>query len=188
MEPRRALSEADYLSLSPGELRRELVNGEVYAMGGGSPRHAAVTANLIVALTLATRGRPCRPTSPDQRVYVAETGAYLYPDVALVCGPFLYSAGDAHSLVNPSVLVEVLSPSTGDYDQGAKFDHYRRLPTLRHYVLVDPAARHVVHHARMAEGWLRRDLEDGDLVLLGLDVRVPLDAIYADLDAVDGLG
>jgi len=187
MEPRRALSEADYLTMSETwEIRHELVNGEAYAMSGGSPRHAAVAANVMVALSMATQGKPCRPTSSDQRVYVENTGAYLYPDVTMVCGPFQFAEQDAHSLVNPSVVVEVLSPSTADYDHGAKMDHYRRIPSLRHYVLVDPAERHVVHHARTEEGWLRRDLEHGDLSLRDLQLVIPLDAIYADLDAVDG--
>jgi len=187
MNPRRTLSEADYLAECEGwELRHEWVNGEAYAMSGGTPRHAAVATNLILGLGDATRGKPCRPTSADQRIYVESTGAYVYPDVTLVCGPFRFADQDPLSLINPSVVVEVLSPSTANYDHGAKFDHYRRIPTLRHYVLVDPEQRHVVHHARTEEGWLRRDLEEGDLVLRDLELTVPLDEIYADLDAVDG--
>lgn len=187
MEPRRALSEADYLALSETwEIRHEFVNGEACAMSGGSPRHAAVTMNVGGAFLAATRGRPCRPTSSDQRIYVENTGAYLYPDVTVVCGPFQFADQDANSLANPSVVVEVLSPSTANYDHGAKMDHYRRIPSLRHYVLIDPSERHVVHHARTEEGWLRRDLEEGDLSLRDLDIAISLDAIYADLDAVDG--
>lgn len=188
MEPRRPLSEADYLEQSETwEVRHEWVNGEAYAMSGGTPRHAAVMFNVGMALGNAVRGRPCRPTTSDQRLYVENTGAYLYPDVTLVCGPFHFADQDTNSLVNPSVVVEVLSPSTANYDQGAKFDHYRRIPSLRHYILVDPTKHHVVHHARTEEGWLRRDLEDGELQLRDLELAIPLTEIYADLDVVDGV-
>jgi Uma2 family endonuclease len=185
MQPRHRLTVDAYLAATPElDVRHEWVNGEAYAMAGGTPLHAAVAMNVGVALTLACRGRPCRPTSSDQRVYVAETEAFFYPDVSVVCGPFRYAAIDPHSLINPAVLFEVLSPTTADFDRGAKFEHYRHLPDLKHYVLVDPEERHVIHHARTPEGWLRRDLHGGDLVLGGLDLVVPIDALYADLDAV----
>jgi len=190
MEPLPEMTLAAYLALdAEAELRHEWVNGEVYAMSGGTSRHAAVIANTIVALGVATRRGPCRPASSDQRVHVPDTGAYLYPDVALVCGPYEH-VDRGLTITNPSVLFEVLSPTTANYDQGAKFEHYRRLPSLRHYVLIDPDKVHVVHHRRMDDGWFRRDLTEGELVLDGLadglTARLALADLYDRLDLVDG--
>jgi Uma2 family endonuclease len=183
--PRRALSYADYVREAPDwDEKHEWVNGEAYAMSGGSARHAAVTLNAAVALANRLRGTPCRATSSDQRVHVPATGAALYPDVTVVCGPYAYADHDPHAVTNPTVLVEVLSPSTSDYDQGAKFGHYRRLASRQDVLFVDPDTRHVIHHTRHGDGWLRRDLEDGDVVLSSLDLRIPLDELYADLDAL----
>jgi Uma2 family endonuclease len=184
-EPRRQLSYEDYVRESPRwDVKHEWVNGVAYAMAGGSPHHNAVTLNVAIALGALLRGRPCRPTSPDQRVHVETTGASLYPDVIVVCGPFEYASTDPDAVTNPTVVVEVLSPSTRDYDQGAKFGHYRRLESLQDVLFVDPLTRHVIHHTRHAEGWLRRDIEAGVVTLRSLDVELPLDEIYADLEAL----
>ncbi len=180
----------DYLALdAEAELRHEWVNGEVYAMSGGTSRHAAVIANTIIALGVATRGGPCRPTSSEQRIHIPGTGAFLYPDAALICGPYEH-VDDGLTVTNPTVLFEVLSPSSANYDQGAKFEHYRHLPSLQHYVLIDPDEVHVIHHKRMDDGWFRRDLSDGEVVLDGLPdgatLRLLLSDLYDRLDAIDG--
>jgi len=190
MEPLPRMTLDAYLALdADAELRHEWVNGEVYAMSGGTSRHAAVIANTIVALGMATRRGPCRPASSDQRVHIPGTGAYLYPDAALVCGPYEH-VDDGLTITNPSVLVEVLSPTTDNYDQGARFEHYRRLASLRHYVLIDPDEVHVIHHERMNDGWFRRDLTEGEVVLdglaEGLTARLALADLYDRLDLVDG--
>lgn len=179
------MTEAEYLERSVHwETPHEWVNGEVWAMSGGSPRHAAVILNVGTALQLALRGRPCRATSPAQRVYVDATRNYFFTDVMVVCGPFQTPEHDWRSVQNPSLIVEVLSPSTRDYDAGTKFDNYRLLPSLSDYVLVDPERPHVVHHARTEPGWLRRDLHEGVVRLETLGVELTFEAIYADLDNV----
>jgi Uma2 family endonuclease len=183
------MSAEAYLQMEEAsEPRHEFVNGEVYARSGGSPRHAALGSNLNALLFVATSQGRCRPTSPDQRLFVEITGAFFYPDVQLICGPFQRAGSDAHSVVNPTAIFEVLSPSTAGHDHGAKFDHYRHIPTLQHYVLVDSVDTHVVHHRRVEEGWLRRDLVDGALRLDGLDgggvVTLAVDDIYGRLDDV----
>mgnify|MGYP000052718422 CR=1 FL=1 len=185
MEPRRQLSRADYLALSETwDVRQEWVNGEAYAMAGGTRRHAAVAMNVALALGNGLRGRPCRPFNSDQRIFVEPTDAFLYADTGVVCGPFEHPEGDTWSVTNPVVIVEVLSASTRDYDQGAKFDHYRRLPSLEHYVLVDPESPHIIHHRRHGRGWLRHDHESGSVALDAVGVSLDLDTVYADLDGV----
>jgi Uma2 family endonuclease len=179
----------DYLALdASSDLRHEWINGEVTAMSGGTSRHAAVSANVVGALWTATRSGPCRPTSSDQRIHVPETGAFLYADAALVCGRYQHvDAG--RTICNPSVVFEVLSPSTARHDQGAKFEHYRRLVSLAHIVLIDPDDVHVIHHKRVDGGWLRRDLHDGELVLDDLPDGAAVCLAIAELyDRLERLG
>ena len=184
-KPLHRLSRDEYIARSEGwEVAHEWVNGEAYAMAGGSPRHAAVTLNIGGALLGLLAGTPCRPTSAAQRVHVQATGASLYPDVTIVCGPWQMDARDPHALTNPVVLFEVLSPSTADYDRGAKFEHYRRIPSLRAYVLVDPDTPHVTVLERSADGWFRRDVHAGAVDLPGAGVSLSLDDIYANLGQV----
>lgn len=110
---------AEYLAASAGwEVRYEYVNGEILAMSGGRPRHAAVIANVAVALGSRLRGRPCRVASSDLRIHVPETDAWLYPDLTVIRGPWETAPDDPISVTNPSAVVEVLSPSTRDYDRG----------------------------------------------------------------------
>lgn len=175
----------EYLALEPVEgVRFEWVGGQVLAMSGGTALHAAVGANALVALQVRLRGRDCRATRSDQRLFVEETGAYFYADVAVICGAYRYAPHDATAVVNPTAVVEVLSPSTRDYDQGAKFAHYRRVPTLQDFLLIDPAARSVMLYRRVAEGWLLEEHTAGDVRLGSLDLTLPLAELFADLDAL----
>jgi len=177
----------DYLANGPewpdGQ-RVEWINDQAYAMSGASALHAAVTANAIAALTVALRGSGCRATTADQRVWIPTTGAWLYPDVTVICGPYEVADEDRHSVTNPTVVVEVLSPSTRSYELGAKGEHYRSLPTLQHLLFVDPVERRVALYTRTAEGWLLRDLHEGEVPLEGVGVSLPLAELFADLAQV----
>jgi Uma2 family endonuclease len=185
MQAQTRMTLDEYLADSPGwDEKFEWVNGELVAMSGGRPVHAAVAMNIGASLALRLRGTPCRPTSSDQRVHVPDTGACFYPDVTVICGRYELAPADPTAVVNPAVIVEVISPSTEHYDRGAKFEHYRRLASLRDFVLVDPDARHVIHLARTADGWLRRDLTDGAVALTGVAAELPLDEIFGELDNV----
>lgn len=176
---------ADYLAVDTWpDGRVEWFDGRPFAMSGGSSRHAAVAVNILGHLVAALRGTDCRAINGDQRVNIDLAGSWLYPDAGIVCGDFVHAEQDAHSIINPTVLIEVLSPSTRDFDQGARFDQYRRLASLQHYVLVDPDTRHVIHHARCGPGWFRLDLEDGAVDLSPVPVTLPLDIVYENLDAL----
>lgn len=182
MEPARKMSYAEYVEASPEwEIRHEWVNGDLLAMSGGTMRHAAISANIIGEFLTGLRGRPCRPFSSDQRVHVSATESSFYPDVTVACPPFRAADGDPNALIEPVVIVEVLSPSTRNYDLSEKFEHYRHLPSLQHYLAIEPERRHVLHLSRKDDGWFRRDLEEGEVLLTGLDIALSLDAIYADL-------
>jgi len=183
-----AMTVEEYLRASPGwQVKHEWVNGRAWAMTGGRPVHNAITLNVAVALSQVLRGTPCRATSSDQRIEVGEGQSYLYPDVSVICGPFHTSERDALSLTNPTVIVEVLSPGTREYDLGTKLALYRSVPSVTDILHVDPDVRHVLHHARTDRAWLLRDVREGAVQLVGIPgVYLSLDAIYADLDAVLG--
>jgi Uma2 family endonuclease len=128
----------DYLSQEILAVEKhEYLRGAVYAISGGTPEHARIAANLIAIFSTALRGRPCAVFSSDLRIRVEQTDLFTYPDLTIVCGPLETSMRDKHSVTNPIVVVEVLSPSSESYDRGAKMDHYRCLPSLKEYVLAN---------------------------------------------------
>lgn len=149
---RGGFSFVEYVQLEErSPIKHEYLDGVVYAMAGGSPEHAALAARVIALLGAALEGRPCRVFTSDLRVRVIETGLRTYPDATVVCDHLERDPDDplGHGVVNPTVIVEVLSPSTEDYDRGEKLAHYKRIATLREIVLV-------AHDAQRIEVW-RRD-------------------------------
>jgi Uma2 family endonuclease len=164
----------EYFALEEvAEVKSEYCQGEMFAMSGASPEHCLVQTNLTAILHTQLRFRPCRLYSADLRVDVAAAGLYTYPDLSVVCAEPEFDAH--HSLKNPTLLIEVLSPSTEAYDRGKKFDMYRQLESLQQYVLVsqDEAAVHL---------YTRRD--DGRWTFegfSGLEAVVPLASIGCQL-------
>ena len=183
---------AEYLARErAAETRSEYVNGQIYAMAGASPVHNIITANLAGLLWSLLRSTPCRPCGSDQRIGVPFTGLYTYPDLSVICPPDEYDPDDRHTLVNPTVLVEVLSPSTEAYDRGAKFAHYRRIPSLREYWLISSDRQRVERYTRRGEEWLLQEF-DGPEAIVPLDVVpgavLPLSEIYARVELPDPTG
>ena len=182
----------EYLELEETALERhEYLDGRIYAMTGGTDIHARLMARVMALLDTQLRGRPCRVYSGDLNVRVEKTGLHTYPDVSALRGePRLAGrklAGKQNVvLLNPSVLVEVLSPSTEAYDRGTKFDHYRQIPSLREYVLVSQDEMHVELFTRDAEDGTRWAFADAR----GPDGAVELPSIGAVLalhDVYDGM-
>lgn len=180
-----------YLELeSRAETKSELVNGEIYAMAGAKPRHNALTMNISTALNgrLRARGSPCIVFNSDQRVYCEATNMFTYPDVSVACGPQFHAKHDG-TLVNPRVLIEVLSRSTAEYDRSAKFEHYQTLPSFVEYVLVSQGRHQIEHRRRLESGqWLLTSLggDDAVLELPSLECSIPLREIYAQTDQLPG--
>ena len=144
-------------------------------MGGASFAHVQIVSNLIASLGSQLRGKPCQPFSTDLRVNVSRTGLYTYPDVGVVCDEPQF--GDEHhdTLLNPRVIIEVLSPSTEAYDRGKKFSHYGTIESLAEYLLVAQDRPCIDHYARQASGdWLRHEATD-------LDDAVQLPSIECEL-------
>lgn len=150
---RLTLSYDEYLALEAATgQRHQYVDGVAYAMAGSEPEHANVTANTIAALAVMLRRGRCRVYSSDLKLRVPETGNAYYADAAVVCGRLARHPGDSIAVTNPTLLVEVLSPSTETFDRGDKFADYQRLASLRHYLLVSTRARRVEHYRRNDDG------------------------------------
>jgi len=140
------VSFAEYLAVERGsERKHEYIDGVVHAMSGGSPEHARLAMAIGATLTAQLSGKRCAVYSSDLRVRVQATGLATYPDVTVVCGTLEVDPADAHTATNPTVIIEVSSPSTESYDRETKYVHYRRIESLRAYVLVGRAAGRGLH-------------------------------------------
>lgn len=180
-QPLRQMSYPEYVEFEATSAdKHEFVNGEVYSMAGGTLEHAALAMAVGGELRLALAGKPCRVLSADARVHVLVTHFSAYPDLSVVCGKQETAAGDPHALLNPVVLVEVLSDATEAYDRGAKAAHYRQIPSLKEYVLVSQGERRIEVQRRNPQGiWEIHWAEKGQKAhLVSLEVELEVDAIY----------
>jgi Uma2 family endonuclease len=186
VEPERRVSLEEYLDLErTSEEKHEFVDGEVFAMGGASPRHNSIVGNVFALLWQQLRDHPCRVFPSDLRVRVSEHRHYAYPDVTVVCEDLESDPESPDTVVNPTVIVEVLSASTEAYDRGAKFARYRQIPSLAEVVFVAQDRVSVEHHARQSDGhWLATYVEapDATLQLPVLDCELSVAEIYHRVD------
>src|SRR5215510_7896482 len=156
LQPKAHLTPEEYLAIErKAEYKSEYLNGEMFAMSGASERHVSIVANIMYLLVGQLRGRPCTVYSTDLRVRVSPTGLYTYPDVVVVCGQPQFADDQRDTLLNPTLIVEVLSESTKDYDRREKFEHYRSLASLNENVLIARDKHHVEHFVRQSDNrWL----------------------------------
>jgi Uma2 family endonuclease len=177
----------EYLRLErQSEIRHEFLDGCVYAMAGESVAHSTICFNLAVVVGSRIQGGPCRGFSPNMKVRAGEKGLYAYPDLMVVCGEPAFRDERGDVLTNPTVIFEVLSPSTEAYDRGEKFARYRaQIETLRDYVLVSQHAPRVEHHTRLTDAaWSREEIDgtDATLLLASIGCELPLSEIYSRID------
>lgn len=180
--PQKRITPEEYLALErKSPLKSEYFNGEIFAMGGASPSHALIVTNIVSELRGQLKKRPCLVYSTDLRVKVAPTGLYTYPDVVVVCGKALFDDDQKDTLLNPTLIVEVLSESTKDYDRGGKFEHYRTVESFKEYVLVAQDKHHVEHFVRQPDRrWLLSEtnrIED-TLDLTSIGCHLALAEVY----------
>jgi Uma2 family endonuclease len=184
------IAEPQFTPMSPQEyldweaqqdLKYAYVNGEVFAMTGGTIPHNQIALNLASALKAQLRGKGCLVVMADVKVQVSQRGPYHYPDVMVSCDPRDKTA--VKLIQHPCLIVEVLSPSTADYDRGDKFTHYRQIPTLQEYVLIDAEQISIDRYRRLsARHWdLQTYIAGETLDLHSVDWQVPLDLIYEDV-------
>lgn len=162
-------------------VKHEFLDGNVWAMAGGSPDHAGIAANVSMSLGIQLRDRPCRVFSSDLRIRVTETGLGTYPDLSVVCGQLELDPADPkkQTVTNPRVIVEILSPSTEAYDRGEKLSHYKRIPSIEDIVLIAHDRRQIEVWRREPNGWLLTVVHDGGSAELhSVDCRLALDDVY----------
>ncbi|MDP9194843.1 MAG: Uma2 family endonuclease [Acidobacteriota bacterium] len=179
------LTPSEYLEIErKSEIRSEYIAGRMYAMSGASRRHSLITGNFHRELSGQLRGRACEAHAIDLRLKVNPTGMYTYPDIVAVCGEVQLEDDRFDTLLNPTVIVEVLSGSTEAYDRGEKFAHYRRLDTLREYVLVAQDKIRIEHFRREGEEWILSEVSglDATLHLGSIDCHVAVAAIYEKVE------
>jgi len=177
----RGLSYEDYLALERAtDTRHEWVDGVAYAMAGGTPAHALLASRMIVELARILGDGPCNAYTADLKVRPKKIRFASYPDVSVVCGEVETHPDDPNAILNPTVLVEVLSDSTEDWDRGGKFVRYRKLATLRDYVLVSQYERRVEVHSRRDDGvWEMREVGEGESVpLVSFPGVIEVDRVY----------
>jgi Uma2 family endonuclease len=175
-----SMSAAEYLAWErEQDDKHEFHDGEVFAMAGGSPRHNRLAAKILIQLSAATQDQGCYAQSSDQRIAAEPYKRYVYADVVLICGPMQTEPEAKDVLVNPAVVVEVLSPSTEAYDRGVKWEAYQRLPSLTDYLLVSQEHPRIEHYRRDSDGsWNYRVYEAGKTITLANQAQLAVDAIY----------
>lgn len=179
------MSYAEYLAFeAASETRHEFVNGEVFAMAGGTVEHGALTVAITTALANALRGRRCRVLPSDVLVRSTASQFASYPDASVVCNEIERDGEDRRAVLNPTIIVEVLSDSTEAYDRGAKFKHYRGIPSLREYVLVSQHEPLIEVHRRNERGIWELHVasagEQAELTSCGAPISLDVDEIYRD--------
>ena len=174
------LSPEEYLAVERlSEFRSEYLEGEMFAMAGGSRRHNLIVTNIVRELSTQLRRRACEVYSNDQRVHIPATGLYTYPDIVVVCGEPRFEDESFDTLLNPKLLIEVLSPTSEAYDRGKKFEHYRTIDSLSEYVLVAQDEPRVEQYLRQEDGrWLFT-------AAAGLEASLALPSIQCELSLAE---
>lgn len=177
------ITAADYLAWEEEQPEKsEYVRGEIFAMVGASQRDVTIAGNVFASLHQALDGTPCRAYVSDIKLRVLEDEAYFYPDVLVTCDPADHRADQFMSA--PTMVVEVLSPSTAAFDRGDKFALYRQIPSLKEFVLIDPEKRRIECYRRGEQArWELEDIApDAPLRLQSLEVEVPWERIFRNAD------
>lgn len=186
LQTQHRLSEAEYLAIErAADLKSEFFDGAMFAMAGGTVMHSLIAANIIGELCSKLKGGSCKAFTSDLRLKVEATGLFTYPDASVVCGPLQLLPGTDDTLLNPVLVVEVLSRSTEAYDRGEKFQHYRQIPSLQEYILVSQRLPRIEQFLRAADGdWTLRTAEGSKakLLLPSLQVTLELNEVFAGVE------
>lgn len=177
----RRYTQAEYLDYErQAEYKSEYIARQIVAMSGVSYEHSLINGNLARVLSTQTLDGPCAVHASDLRVKVRTRGMYTYPDIVVVCGAPQFEDAHVDTLLNPTVIIEVLSPSTEGYDRGAKFGYYRALPSLQEYLLVTQDQALVEHFVRAGDDWILSVADDLAAVvqLPAISCTLPLAEIY----------
>ncbi len=176
----------EYLDAEENSLEKhEYFDGEIFLRSGGSANHSLIAGNTIREFGNAVKKKPCRVFTSDIRIHVMENGLYTYPDVTVVCGRPEYLIGRNDTITNPLIIVEVLSPSTKDYDRGGKFELYRGLSSLKEYILMDSERVYIEHFHKTEDGsWILHVYQDraATFGLFAVDAALAIAEIYDKIE------
>jgi len=162
--------------------KHEYYQGEVFAMSGPKITHSDIVVNTLSSIKQFLKGKSCRPYNNDLRIYIEKNTLFTYPDISFFCDEVLTLNNDEMNALNPVILIEVLSPSTKDYDRGSKFKLYRDIPTLKEYVLIDSETINIEIFAVNPEGyWELREYKDmNDVIEIShIDMQLSIEEIYS---------
>ena len=183
------LTPEEYLAFErKATTKHEYVNGHIIAMSGASFAHNFLTMNVANQLYNQLIGGECQVAASDMRVKAIQTDSYFYPDVVVVCGEPRAEDDTFDTLLNPTLIVEILSPSTETYDKGEKFEHYQQIASLKDYILISQDKVHVEHYCRQGTEWLQTkfaELEDV-LSLHAIDCELRLQDVYRRVEVASG--
>ncbi len=172
----------EYLEIENKSVEKhEYYKGEIFAMSGAGNRHNIISINIIVSLGNSLKGKSCQPYGSDMRIHIPQNTLFTYPNISIICGDIVNSREDENTATNPTVIFEILSPSTRNYDRGVKFMLYRAIPTLKEYILVEAESIHIEHFAINKEGlWQLKEFsaKEDELILGSLNVNLYLKDIY----------
>ena len=186
-QPKPFITEADYLERERvSTSKHEYYSGEIFAMTGASEAHNLIASNVTATFHRQLRGRACRIYPSDMRLKVIQTGLNTYPDLTIVCGPPQFTdLTKRDTLINPTVIIEILSPSTERYDRGLKFQNYRTISSLQDYILIAQDAAHIEHYTRHEPNqWILTEVVglDNSLTIASLGVTINLTDAYEQIE------
>ncbi len=172
----------EYLEMENTALEKhEYYKGEIFAMSGAGARHNIISVNILITLGNALKGKSCRPYGSDMRIHIPENSLFTYPDISIICGNVITLKEDENTATQPAIIIEILSPSTKNYDRGEKFLLYRAIPALKEYILIDSESIHVEHFAINRENlWQLKEYNkpQQEINIETIDVRLMLEEVY----------
>ncbi len=167
---RQKFSIEEYLEMENASMEKhEYYKGEIFAMSGAKMPHNAISSNLMISLGSKLKGKKCKPYGSDVRIHIQANTLFTYPDISIICGEVITLNNDDYNVLNPTVIIEILSKSTRNYDRGEKFKLYRDIPTLKEYIQADSESIHIeVFRLNEANRW---ELEEYDSITEDLQVK-----------------
>jgi len=181
-------SKEEYLEMeAAADYKSEYYQGEIFAMSGGSPKHSVICVNLIWCIRGGIRNKNCIGFESNMKLEIAEADAYVYPDLMVVCGDVRLAENTTDVIMNPVLVIEVLSPGTESFDRGKKFEYYRTVPSLKEYVLVSQDKPKIETYFRHDKNlWQSTMIEglDKNVLFQSLDYEVALEEIYYKTDLI----
>ena len=179
------MSIEEYLEIeNAAHEKHEYYKGEIFAMSGAKMPHNRIASNLLIAIGLKLKGKRCQPYGSDARIHIESNTLFTYPDISIICGEIITLNNDDYNVLNPTVIIEVLSKSTKNYDRGEKFKLYRDIATLKEYILVDSESIHIeIFRLNKNTHW---ELEEYNshtdtIIIKAIDETVSLSEIYEDV-------